>query len=77
MRTIEFRGKKVEYDEKCLKSWKWQKCMASGDLSRGIDAISRLLNGRDEEYADLFDDDAEAMQALVIACLEDSNTAKN
>lgn len=85
MRTIEFKGIEVEYDEKCLLSWKWQKAVASGDQSRAVRAMERLLCGRDEEYADLLcgnddpeapDTSAEAMQELVAACLSDAN-AKN
>lgn len=77
MRTIDFRGVKVEYDDSCTKSWKWQKAVASGDMSRTISAIERLLCGRDEEYADALGDDAEAMTALISAVIEDTNTAKN
>lgn len=85
MRTIEFKGIEVEYDEKCLLSWKWQKAVASGDQSRAVRAMERLLCGRDEEYADLLcgnddpeapDTSAEAMKELVAACLSDAN-AKN
>lgn len=85
MRTIEFKGIEVEYDEKCLLSWKWQKAVASGDQSRAVRAMEKLLCGRDEEYADLLygnddpeapDTSAEAMQELVAACLSDAN-AKN
>ena len=85
MRTIEFKGIEVEYDEKCLLSWKWQKAVASGDQARAIGAMEKLLCGRDEEYADMLcgnddpeapDTSAEAMQELVAACLSDAN-AKN
>ena len=85
MRTIEFKGIEVEYDEKCLLSWKWQKAVASGDQSRAVRAMEKLLCGRDEEYADALcgnddpeapDTSAEAMQELVAACLSDAN-AKN
>lgn len=85
MRTIEFKGIEVEYDEKCLLSWKWQKAVASGDQTRAVRAMEKLLCGRDEEYADALcgnddpeapDTSAEAMQELVAACLSDAN-AKN
>lgn len=85
MRTIEFRGIEVTYDERCTLSWKWQKAVASGDQSRAVRAMEKLLCGRDEEYADLLcgnddpeapDTSAEAMQELVAACLSDAN-AKN
>ena len=85
MRTIEFKGVTIEYDERVLKSWKWQKAAASGDMARILGAMERLLCGRDEEYADLLcgnedpddlDTAADAMQGLVTAVLEDAN-AKN
>ena len=86
MRTIEFRGIEVEYDERCTKSWKWQKAVASGDMPRIIKAVERLLCGRDEEYADLLsgnddpdspDESADAMQELIGACIADLSKAKN
>lgn len=86
MRSIEFRGITVEYDERCTKSWKWQKAVASGDGSRAIKAIEQLLCGRDEEYADLLcgnddpdapDTAADVMQELLAACVADLNEAKN
>ena len=86
MRTIEFNGIKVTYDERCTLSWKWQKAVASGDPARGTHAIEQLLCGRDEEYADLLcgnddadglDTSANAMQELVAACVADMAAAKN
>ncbi len=85
MRTIEYQGVTIEYDERCLKSWKWQKAIMSGDMARGSRAIERLLCGRDEEYADALcgneDEDEldsanDAMQGLLAAVMEDAN-AKN
>lgn len=73
MATIEFRGKKVEYDEKCAKSYKWQKLINRNDIS----AIEMLFFGHDEEVAETFDDDSDVMQELVLACIEDSRAAKN
>lgn len=77
MLTIEFRGKTVEYDEKCLKSWKWQKALASGDEARGIAAIERLFLGRDEEVADMFGDDIEVMGELIGAISNKGRAGKN
>lgn len=53
MRTIEFEGAEFEYDERCVKSWKWQKAINSNDSTRVMGAVERLLCGRDEEYADI------------------------
>lgn len=85
MRTIEYKGIEVTYDERVLKSWKWQKAVASGDNARMLGAMERLLCGRDEEYADALcgnedsddlDTSADAMQELVAAVIEDAQ-AKN
>lgn len=57
MRTIEFKGITVEYDERCVKSYRWQKAMNSGDPQRSTKAVSRLFCGRDEYYAYLLSAD--------------------
>ena len=86
MRTIEFQGIEIEYDERCTKSWKWQKAVASRDEARAIRAVEQLLCGRDEEYADRLcgnedpdapDTSAQVMQDLIAACVADLNEAKN
>lgn len=75
VRSIEFKGIDVEYDATCVKRWSWQKAVFSGEPARTMDAISRLLLGRDEEYADDLGDDFDAMQALVTAVIEDAGQA--
>ena len=86
MRTIEFNGIEVTYDERCTKSWKWQKAVASQDPARSIRAVESLLCGRDEEYADMLcgnedpeapDTAADVMSELIAACIADLNEAKN
>jgi len=78
MRTIEYKGVEVTYDERCTKSWKWQKAVASGDPARSIRAIEQLLAGRDEEYAEALGDDGDAMLGLLTAVMEDmGGAAKN
>jgi hypothetical protein len=72
MKEIEFNGVKVQYDEKCLKSWKWHKALASGDDKRGTAAIERLLMDRDEEIADALGDDIDVMGELIGAIVADS-----
>lgn len=57
MRTIKFRGVDVEYDERCIKSYRWQKAMNSGDAERSTRAVSRLFAGKDEYYAYLLSAD--------------------
>lgn len=77
MRTIEFQGVEVQYDETRLHSWKWQKALASGDESRGIKAVEELLLGKDEEVADALGDDIETMGLLIAAISEENGKAKN
>ena len=88
MRTIEYKGHEFEYDETVTKSWKWQKAVASGDISRSVSAIDRLLCGRSDEYADILsgndagsdelDESMDDMTALVQAIMaEIGGTAKN
>ena len=77
MKTIEFRGVEVEYDETCVKGWKWQKAIASGDTGKSIAAIERLFCGKDEEVADKIGDDFETFTDLVAAIIDDINKGKN
>jgi len=87
MRTVEFKGHEFTYDERCMKSYKWQKAMNSGDAERSSRAIARLFAGRDEEYADVLsenddpdelDSAMDAMAELLGAVLEDmGQSAKN
>lgn len=76
MRTIEYNGVEVEYDERRTKSYKWQKDVMSGDMSRGMRAIEQLLCGRDEEYAEMLGDSADEMQKLIAACMADMGSAE-
>ena len=87
MRTIEYKGVTVEYDERCVLSYKWQKAMNSNDPHRSVDAISRLFCGKDEDIADALcgnddhdelDSAMDAMADLLKAVLEDmGRVAKN
>lgn len=51
MRTIEYKGIEVEYDERCMNSYRWQKAMNSGDSERSTKALARLFADKDEYYA--------------------------
>lgn len=92
MRTIEFNGIEVEYDEKCNLSWKWQRAVSSGDGARLARAIDRLLLGKSDEVAmrlsgvedggdddlDVLDDAMQPMVELLGAINEDmGRAAKN
>lgn len=77
MKTIEFNGITVEYDETLLHSWKWQKRFAKSEGMAGMLAVEELLLGKDEEVAEAIGDDIETMGELVAAILEANNKAKN
>ena len=77
MRTIEFNGVKVEYNEKLLNSWKWQKKLAGGNPAAGMAAVEELLMGKDDEVADAVGDDVETMGELIAAIMEANGKAKN
>lgn len=51
MRTIEYMGVEVTYDERCPHNWRWQKAVASQDPARGTRAMERLLCDHDDYYA--------------------------
>lgn len=51
MRTIEFNGVSVDYDERCIRSYRWNKAIGSGDQARSSKAVERLFCGKDEYYA--------------------------
>ena len=76
MRTIEFRGVTVEYDETCPRKWKWQKAIASGNGPKSISAIEELFCGKDEEISEELGGDFQTMTELVAAIMEDME-AKN
>lgn len=77
MRKIKFNGVAVEYDERCLRSWKWQKELAVGTDVKRFEAIEALLLGKDVEVAEQIGDDMEAMGELIAAIVEDNDKAKN
>ena len=77
MRTIEFHGIEIEYDDERTGSYIWQKKALSNDMSRAMSAIEDLLAGRDEEYAEQLGDSAEVMQELITAVIADVNESKN
>lgn len=92
MRSIDFEGQTIEYDERCFKSYKWQKALNSGNGVRSEKAVSRLFCGRDGEYANLLsgiesddpddleelDDAMDVMPRLLAAIMDDAGQmAKN
>ena len=82
MRSIEFKGVNVEYDENVLKSYKNMKKLARIDTNPAgaFDIFEALYLGRDEEYADAFADDDQAMGELFKAVVADAkadNDIKN
>lgn len=76
MRTINFEGHEIEYDETCIKRYKWQKALASGDPARMVSAIESLFAGKDEEVSEIVGGTMDAMTALISAISEELG-AKN
>lgn len=77
MKQIEYNGITIEYDETCVKKWKWQKAIASGDSARIVKAIENLFCGKDEEVADQIGGDFETMTDLVGQIVDQIGQAKN
>lgn len=57
MKSITFKGITVEYDERCLRSYRWNKAIGSGDQARSSKAVERLFCGKDEYYAYVLSDE--------------------
>ena len=79
MKTIEFRGYEIEYNEKVFKSWKFQRQYASlegpAQMFATYDAV---LDGKADEVAELLGDDVDAMGDLLAAITADiDGEAKN
>ena len=78
LRTIEYQGVTIEYDETCPRKWSWQRAIASGDDNRIFNAFDRLLGGKADEIAmEYFDDDVETMKGLIAEVLKTDTNAKN
>ena len=77
MKTIEYKGVEVQYDDTCLGSWKWLKAVASGDTARVIGAIETLFCGKDEEVAEHLGGGFAEMTELVAAITAGNQQAKN
>ena len=75
MRTFDYDGHEIIYDESVLKDYRTQKVMARGDVAGFFDVLEKLFCGRDEEYADLVGGTAESMAPLIQACMEDAGSA--
>lgn len=67
MKTITFEGHKISYDERAPQKWSVQKALALGadDPAGFYKAIDTILAGKSDEYAALFDDDADKMLELL------------
>lgn len=78
-KTIEFRGIEIEYNEKALTSWKFQRQFASLDGNLQIFASAdALLYGKADEVAEELGDDINTMGELLSAIMDDmTGEAKN
>lgn len=62
MKTLQFEGKTIKYDERAPKSWRVQRALACGEQKpvEFYDAIDTIFGGpgKSDEIADMFDGDA-------------------
>lgn len=66
MKTIVFRGIEVEYDERVMKSWKFQRRFANAEGAQQLFVTAdALLDGKADEIAELLGDDVEVMGELI------------
>lgn len=79
MSTIEHKGTTVEYDPSVLTKWRWQRAVASGDMTRTFAAFDELLCGKSDEVAEQLGGEMEDMQDLILAIMAESKDqqAKN
>lgn len=77
MAQFEYKGIKVEYNEKYISGYSMAKALARGadDLSGFYGAIEKLYDGHDDEYAEQLGYDNDAMLELIRATLEDAGAA--
>lgn len=76
MKNIKFRDIEVAYDEKVLKSWKFQRKLASlDDEDKVFFAADVILCGMADEVAEQLDDDVEVMGELLNAISEEMGVA--
>lgn len=76
IKSTQFKGVTVEYDDAKLKSWSFMKRLATAQGQFG--AMDELFNGKADEIASQLNDSFEAMMELMghLATIE-GNTAKN
>ena len=79
MRTIEFNGVQIEYDETVLKSYSNTKRLARAkeDPANVFDVFEKLYLGKDEEIAEALGGTEEVMGQLFKAVTADASKADN
>lgn len=72
LKTVEFEGKKFEYDASVIKSYKVIKKIANApnNVAGFFEACELVFAGKDEEYAEQLNNDFEKLGALVSAAIE-------
>lgn len=76
IKSIDFEGVKVEYDDSAFHKWSVMKALASGTGT--FDAWDVVLCGKSDEVAAALDDDMDKMRdVLERISLIEGNTAKN
>lgn len=79
MATIKFHGIEVEYNDNVMKSWKFQRQLASLEGSAQVFAAAdAILDGKADDVAEQLGDDIETMGELLSAiAAELQGEAKN
>jgi hypothetical protein len=78
-KTIEHEGHYFTYSPRVAKSYRFSKAcaMADDEPKRFYRALSDLLLGRDDEYADILGGSVDALMDLCMAILEDVGAKKS
>lgn len=82
MKSLQFEGKTIKYDERAPKSWRVQRALACGEQKpvEFYDAIDAIFGGpgKSDEVADMFDGESEkVMEILDRISLAIGGSAKN
>ncbi len=67
MKSLQFEGKTVKYDERAPKRWSVQKALAMGaeDPKAFYGALDKIFGGDADKVAEQFDDDADKMLEIL------------
>lgn len=78
MKTIEFEGKKIKYDQAALGKWSVVRGLSSPQSDADFyAAVDKLFGGKTEEVAAALDDSIDSISSCVRAIFDKENEAKN